>query len=74
MNDLKFTTAQSYMDSIDVLEDLYYDIEQMYIDGVKAKRIAELLECDIQTVHQVLEDMGVCESTDSCDPYSTINS
>lgn len=42
-------------------DDLYWDIEQMYIDGVNPKRIAENLDCDIQTVHEVLADMGVAE-------------
>jgi hypothetical protein len=40
-------------------EDLYWDIESMYIDGVGAKRIAQILECDLSTVYAVLEDMGV---------------
>jgi hypothetical protein len=55
--------------------EFYYDIEQMYIDGVSAKRIAELLECPIQIVYDVLEDMGVADSPQSeFDPYNTVNS
>lgn len=41
--------------------DLYYDIESMYIDGIGAKRIAAILECSIEEVYAVLEDMGVAE-------------
>lgn len=56
--------------------ELYYDIEQMYIDGVSAKRIAVLLECPIEIVHAVLEDMGVADSPqeEGYDPFLTINS
>lgn len=56
-------------------EELYYDIEQMYIDGVSAKRIAQILECDLEMVYTVLEDMGVVDSPqDNLSPYETINS
>jgi hypothetical protein len=56
--------------------ELYYDIESMYIDGVSAKRIAEILECPIQIVHEVLEDMGVADAPqeDDYDPFLTVNS
>jgi DNA invertase Pin-like site-specific DNA recombinase len=75
MNDLKFTTAGDYVaDQESEYSDLYYDVEQMFIDGVKAKRIAEILGCNIQSVYRVLEDMGVSDSTEEFDPYETINS
>ena len=58
------------------MADLYYDIEQMYIDGVSAKRIAVLLECPIEIVYEVLEDMGVADAPqeEDYDPFLTVNS
>ncbi len=57
------------------MADLYYDIEQMYIDGVSAKRIAQILECPIEIVYEVLEDMGVADAPqEDFDPFQTINS
>lgn len=58
------------------MAELYYDIEQMYIDGVGAKRIAQILECPLEIVYSVLEDMGVADSPqeDTFDPYNTVNS
>ncbi len=57
-------------------DELYYDVEQMYIDGVSAKRIAQILSCDIEVVYSVLEDMGVADSPqkDDYDPFLTVNS
>ena len=52
------------------MAELYYDIEQMYIEGVNAKRIAVLLECPIEIVYQVLEDMGVADSPQEEEIYS----
>lgn len=43
-------------------DDLYYDVEALYIDGVSAKRIAVLLECSMDEVYAVLEDMGVADA------------
>ena len=42
--------------------DLMYDVEQLYIDGVSAKRIAVILECPIEFVHNVLTEMGVADA------------
>lgn len=50
--------------------DLYYDIESMYIDGVGAKRIAAILECSIEEVYAVLEDMGVADAPQKDEIYS----
>ncbi len=52
------------------MAELYYDIEQMYIEGVSAKRIAVLLECPMDIVYAVLEDMGVADSPQSEEEYS----
>lgn len=57
------------------VKELYYDIEQMYIDGVNARRIAQILDCPIEVVHTVLEDMGVADSPqEDYDPFNTVNS
>lgn len=47
--------------------ELYYDIQEMYIEGVSAKRIAQILGCDIQMVLNVLEDMDVADNEEMVD-------
>lgn len=55
--------------------ELYYDIEQLYIDGVGAKRIAQILECPLSIVYDVLEDMGVADKPhEDLSPFETVNS
>lgn len=44
---------------------LFYDIESMYIDGMSARRIAQILECSIETVFAVLEEMSVTDTPDT---------
>ena len=44
------------------MADLAYDIEQLYIDGISAKRIAQMLDCPIEIVLGQLEQMGVVDS------------
>lgn len=57
------------------MADLAYDIEQLYIDGLGAKRIAQMLECPIEVVLGHLEEMGVVDSQqDEFDPFATVNS
>jgi len=57
------------------MADLSYDIEQLYIDGVGAKRIAQMLDCPIEIVLGQLEEMGVVDSQqDEFDPFATVNS
>ena len=56
-------------------EKLFYDIESLYIEGLSAKRIAEILECPIEIVYEVLEDMGVADSPqEDYNPFDTVNS
>jgi hypothetical protein len=43
------------------MNDLYHDVEQMWIDGVDPRRISQILDCPISVVHDVLIDMGVAE-------------
>jgi hypothetical protein len=57
------------------MADLAYDIEQLYIDGLGAKRIAQMLECPIEIVLGQLDEMGVVDSQqDEFDPFATVNS
>jgi len=57
------------------MADLAYDIEQLYIDGISAKRIAQMLDCPIEIVLGQLEEMGVVDSQqDEFDPFATVNS
>ncbi len=55
------------------MSDLAYDIEQMYIEGISPKRIAEILECPIETVYDWIDGEGLSGGED-LDPYNTINS
>ena len=56
--------------------ELYYDIEQFYIDGVDARRISEILDCPIEIVYNVLTDMGVADAPQDEDYslYGSLNS
>ncbi len=55
--------------------ELAYDIEQLYIDGLSAKRIAVQLECPIEIVLSALEEMGVADSPqEEFNPFDTMNS
>jgi len=51
---------------------LYYDIQEMYIEGYRPSTIAALLNIEIDLVYQWIES----ESVDSSeyDPFETINS
>lgn len=60
-------------------EQLFYDIESLYIEGLSAKAIAKELNCPLELVLEQLEELGVSDSPEACyvmdcDPYSTINS
>jgi orotate phosphoribosyltransferase-like protein len=55
--------------------ELSYDIQELYIEGLSAKRIAAELDCPIELVLQVLEEMGVADAPqEEFDPFQTINS
>lgn len=41
------------------MAELHYNIQEMYIEGLSARTIAQVLECDVQTVLQVLQEMSV---------------
>ena len=57
------------------IKDLAYDIEQLYIDGLSAKTIAQTLDCPIEQVLGFLESIGVADTPqEEFDPIDTINS
>lgn len=55
------------------IKDFSYDIQELYIEGHNARTIAMMLECDIETVLAVLEDMNVADN-EEFGPYETVNS
>ena len=44
------------------MAELAYDIEQLYIEGMGAKRNAQVLECPIEIVLGQLAEMGVADA------------
>lgn len=40
-----------------IKDDIYYDIKVMYEGGVSVKRIAEILECPLDTVYTVIAEL-----------------
>jgi hypothetical protein len=56
--------------------ELSYDIQELYIDGLSAKRIAQELNCPMDIVLAALEGMGVADSPqeDELSPFNSINS
>ena len=56
-------------------KDFSYDIQELYIEGHSAKVIALMLECPIEYVLSVLDDMGVQDELgEEYDPFNTLNS
>ncbi len=43
------------------LEDLDYDIEQLYIEGMSAKRIAKQLNCPVSLVERWIKEQSVAD-------------
>lgn len=52
------------------IAELAYDIEQLYIDGMSAKTIAQTLDCPIELVLGALEEMGVADSPQEDEIFS----
>lgn len=52
--------------------ELAYDIEQLYIEGMSARQIANELDCPIKMVLAALEEMNV-EDADESEIYSPFN-
>jgi len=56
-------------------EQLFYDIQELYIEGLSAKRIAAELNCPIELVLEQLEEIGVADMPqEDYDPFQTVNS
>ena len=57
-------------------EQLFYDIQELYIEGLSAKRIAAELNCPLALVLEPLEEIGVADSPQEgdFDPFITVNS
>jgi len=57
------------------MDDLIYDIEQLYIEGRSAKQIAQELNCPIKMVNDWIKHIGVADMPqEDYDPYQTMNS
>jgi len=52
------------------MAELAYDIEQLYIEGLSAKRIAAELNCPIELVLGALEEMNVADAPQEEEIYS----
>ena len=52
------------------IKDLAYDIEQLYIDGLSAKSIAQTLGCPLEQVLGFLESIGVADTPQEDEIYS----
>jgi hypothetical protein len=55
------------------MNELAYDIEQLYIEGYGPKSIAIQLDCPIQMVYDWIKDNG-CDAPEDLSPFETINS
>jgi len=57
------------------MDDLVYDIEQLYIEGCSPASIAFQLDCPVEWVYQWLAQTGVAETPqEDISPFQTINS
>jgi hypothetical protein len=65
------------------IDELAYDIEQMYIEGYRPITIAGLLDCHVDLVYDWIDanGLGAGGKTEACytmedtyDPYDTVNS
>jgi uncharacterized protein YjcR len=57
------------------IAELAYDIEQLYIDGMSARQIAQELDCPIGIVKGWIEGHGVADMPqEEFDPFQTLNS
>ena len=56
-------------------EQLFYDVQEFYIEGLSAKQIAAELNCPLDLVLEQLAEMGVADlPQEDASPYNTINS
>lgn len=52
------------------IKDMIYDIEQLYIEGLSAKQIAEQLNCPVGVVKGWIEGNGVADLPQEEEVYS----
>ena len=52
------------------IKDMIYDIEQLYIDGLSAKQIAEQLNCPLGVVKGWIDGNGVADLPQEEEIYS----
>ena len=55
-------------------EKLFYDIQELFIEGYSADQIAAQLNCPVDLVLEYLVEFGVAEMQQDFNPYATINS
>ena len=55
-------------------EKLFYDIQELFIDGFNAEEIAAQLNCPVDMVGEYLVEFGVAEIQHDFSPYATVNS
>ena len=60
---------------MNILSDLSYDIEQLYIEGMSNQRIATELNIGLEVVEGWLMAQSLSnDQTSDYDPYNTVNS
>jgi orotate phosphoribosyltransferase-like protein len=60
---------------MNILSDLSYDIEQLYIEGMSNQRIAKELNIGLEVVEGWLMAQSLSnDQTSDYDPYNTVNS
>ena len=56
-------------------EQLFYDIQELFIEGLSSKAIAAALNCPIELVLEALEEFGVADlPQEDMSPFNTMNS
>lgn len=56
-------------------EQLFYDVQELYIEGLSAKEIAAELNCPLDLVKEQLVEMGVADlPQEDFNPFQTVNS
>ena len=57
------------------MAELAWDIEQLYIEGLSAKKIAKELGCPVSLVEDWIKNAGVADAPqEDMSPFDTINS
>lgn len=56
------------------MNELAYDIEQLYIEGFSPKTIAAQLECPLEIVYDWIESNSLSGDEEEFSPNATVNS